>query len=48
MGGSTYQITINPGPGMDAQAIARAVAAELDRRESASRSRRYSRLSDID
>lgn len=29
----TIQITINPTPGMDAQAIARAVAAELDRRD---------------
>ena len=47
-GGSTYQITINAAPGMDAQAIARAVSTELDRRESANASRRYSRLTDID
>lgn len=46
--GSTYSITINAAPGMDAQAIARAVAAELDRRERAADSRRYSRLADID
>jgi len=31
--GNTYNITINPLQGSDAQAIARAVAAELDRRE---------------
>ncbi|WP_230405022.1 phage tail tape measure protein [Undibacterium rugosum] len=30
---NTYQITINPSPGMDPQAIAKAVAAELDKRE---------------
>ena len=47
-GGSTYQITINAAPGMDGQEIARAVAAELDRREREQDSRRYSRLSDID
>lgn len=47
-GGSTYQITINAAPGMDGQEIARAVAAELDRREREKDSRRYSRLSDID
>lgn len=46
--GSTYTITINAAPGMDAQAIASAVAAELDRRERAADSRRYSRLADID
>lgn len=45
---STYQITINAAPGMDQQAIARAVASELDRRERAQASRRYSRLDDID
>ncbi|KQR50142.1 phage tail tape measure protein [Acidovorax sp. Leaf160] len=46
--GSSYQITINAAAGMDAQAIARAVAAELDRRERERDSRRFSRLSDID
>ncbi|WP_313073347.1 phage tail tape measure protein [Melaminivora sp.] len=48
MGGSTYQITVNAAPGMDAQAIARAVSAELDRRERERASRRYSALADID
>ncbi|RYF02248.1 MAG: GpE family phage tail protein [Comamonadaceae bacterium] len=48
MGGSTYQITIQAAPGMDPQAIARAVSAELDRRERERDSRRLSRLSDID
>lgn len=48
MAGSTYQITINAAPGMDPQAIARAVSNELDRRERAQASRRYSRLDDID
>lgn len=47
-GGSSYTISIQAAPGMDPQAIARAVAAELDRRERANASRRYSRLSDID
>lgn len=46
--GSSYQITVNAAPGMDAQAIARAVAAELDRRERERASRRYSQLADID
>lgn len=46
--GATYSITINPAPGMDPQAIARAVSAELDRRERAKRSRVLSQLSDID
>jgi len=31
--GSHYEINIHPAPGMDPQAIARAVTAELDRRE---------------
>ncbi len=48
VGGSTYQITVNAAPGMDAQAIARAVSAELDRRERERASRRYSALADID
>ncbi|NMM75549.1 phage tail tape measure protein [Rhodococcus sp. SRB_17] len=47
-GGSTYTITINPAPGMDPQAIARAVSAELDRRERSKQSRRLSALHDID
>lgn len=47
-GGNVYTITINPGPGADVQAIARAVAAELDRRERAGRSRVLSSLHDID
>lgn len=47
-GGNTYAITINPPPGMDPQAIARAVAAELDRRELAKGSRKRSSLSDLD
>ncbi len=46
--GASYSITINPAPGMDPQAIARAVSAELDRRERAKRSRVLSQLSDID
>jgi hypothetical protein len=44
--GSTYTITINPAPGMDPAAIARAVSAELDRRERAKQSRIGSRLAD--
>lgn len=47
-GGNTYTITINPAPGMDAQAIARAVTAELDRRERSKQSARLSRMGDID
>ncbi|KUY95476.1 hypothetical protein WS50_29325 [Burkholderia territorii] len=39
-------IHIHPQPGTDPQAIARAVAAELDRRERAKRARSGSRLSD--
>ena len=46
-GTSNYNITINAAPGMDAQAIARAVAAELDRRERQSTARRNSSLHDI-
>lgn len=45
---STYNITINAAPGMDAQAIADAVRAELDRRDRAARSRVYSQLSDME
>lgn len=45
---STYNITINAAPGMDAQAIADAVRAELDKRDRAARSRVYSQLSDME
>ncbi|MFC4623084.1 phage tail tape measure protein [Comamonas nitrativorans] len=48
VGGSTYQITIHAAPGMDGQAIARAVAAELDRRDRAAGARKKSALHDID
>lgn len=48
MAGATIHITVNAAPGQDAQAIARAVAAELDRRERARRSSVLSQLSDID
>ena len=47
-GGNTYTITINPAAGADPQAIARAVSAELDRRERSQQSRRLSALHDID
>ncbi len=40
-------ITINAAPGMDPQAVARAVSAELDRRDRAQGARRRSTLSDI-
>lgn len=46
--GATIHITVNAAPGQDAQAIARAVAAELDRRDMAKRSSVLSQLSDID
>ena len=46
-GGSTIQITINAAPGMDPQAVARAVSAELDRRDRAQGARRRSTLGDI-
>lgn len=46
-GGNTYTITINPAPGMDPQAIARAVEAEMDRRELAAGARRRSALQDL-
>jgi acetylornithine deacetylase/succinyl-diaminopimelate desuccinylase-like protein len=45
-GGDTIQITINPGPGSDPEAIARAVRAELDKRDLAKRARIGSRLTD--
>lgn len=44
---SSYTITINPAPGQDPQAIARAVAAELDRRERQAGARRRSSLQDL-
>lgn len=46
-GSSTHQITINATPGMDPQAVARAVSAELDRRDRAQNARRRSSLGDI-
>lgn len=42
----TYEINIHPTPGMDAQAIARAVRAELGRINSEKAARQRSRLSD--
>lgn len=48
IGGATYNITINAAPGMDAQAIARAVSAELDRRERDRSSGRLSMMADMD
>ncbi len=47
-GATTISITVNAAPGMDPQAVARAVSAELDRRERAKRSRVNSLMSDID
>lgn len=44
--GDTITITINPAPGSDPEAIARAVRAELDKRDMAKRARYGSRLSD--
>ena len=46
--GASISVTINPAPGMDPQAIARAVSAELDRRERDKRSRVLSQIHDID
>lgn len=46
-GSNTNQITINAAPGMDPQAVARAVSAELDRRDRAQTARRRSSLGDI-
>ena len=43
---AAYTITINAAPGQDPQAIARAVAAELDRRERARAARGMSMLTD--
>lgn len=47
-GATNISITINAAPGQDGQAIARAVAAELDRRERDKRSRVLSQIHDID
>jgi len=44
--GGPVTINIYPQPGMDAAAIGRAVAAELDRRDRAARTRNGSRLTD--
>lgn len=46
--GSTYNITIHAPPGMDPQAIGRAVSAELDRRERARQATGRSQLTDRD
>ena len=48
MGGASYSIVINAQPGQDPQAIARAVSAELDRRERAQRGSVLSQLSDME
>lgn len=45
---TAISITINAAPGQDPQAIARAVAAELDRRQREQRTRVLSQLSDIE
>lgn len=45
-GGNTYTITIQAAPGADPNAIARAVAAELDKRERAANARSRSALYD--
>lgn len=47
-GAAHYEIHIHAAPGMDEKALARAVAAELDRRERANASRSRSRLHDSD
>lgn len=44
---AAIHVTINAAPGQDAQAIARAVSAELDRRERARAAGRFSRLTDL-
>ena len=48
IGGDTIHITIQAAPGMDAQALARAVSTELDRRRRSKRAAMLSSLSDID
>ena len=47
-GAMNISITINAAPGQDPQAIARAVAAEFDRRARSDRSRVLSQIHDID
>lgn len=47
-GGAAISIVINAAPGMDPQAVAKAVAAELDRRERDKAGRRNSAMSDTD
>ena len=47
-GAAPITITIHAAPGQDPQAIARAVAAELDRRQRRNGERVRSQLSDID
>lgn len=46
--GNTYEIHVHAAPGMNEQSLARAVAAELDRREAAARARTRSSLIDYD
>jgi len=46
--GDSIQIIVHAAPGMDEQALARAVAAELDRRDLARDSRQRARLADFD
>ena len=46
VGNTTIQITINPTPGMDPTAIAKAVAQELDRRDRQNAARQRSSLHD--
>ncbi|WP_395315804.1 phage tail tape measure protein [Variovorax sp. UC74_104] len=48
MAPTKYEIHIHAAPGTDPQAVARAVSAELDRRERAKRAAGQSSLSDID
>lgn len=47
-GAATYNITINAAPGMDGQAIARAVAAELERQRNKQRAAVRSNMSDVE
>jgi len=47
-GGGRYEINIHALPGMDERALARFVAAELDRREAAAKARSRSSLADVD
>lgn len=46
LGGDTYTITINAAPGMDPQAVARAVRQELARHKAQGAARQRSRLTD--